>query len=99
MVHDARPYPEPPPGYQPAMRFEYPKTMLQIAAFVVLIGVTPLLFLLAALLQRQSLGGLFGGIDRLVRLVLVVVTVLITTVIQEQVHGLAYRLLGYRVTT
>ncbi|MBN1579956.1 MAG: DUF3267 domain-containing protein, partial [Anaerolineae bacterium] len=98
MGYDVRPYPEPPPGYQPAMRFEYPKMGLQIAAFVVLIGITPLLLFLVIVLQRQSLGGLFSDTDRLVQLVLVVATVLITMVIHELVHGLAYRLLGYRVT-
>ena len=34
----------------------------------------------------------------MVRLILVIVTVLFTLVIHEWIHGLVYRLLGYRVT-
>lgn len=98
MVQDTHPHPKPPPGYQPAVRFEYPKIKLQIAAFVVLAAVTPLLLFLTSFLQRRSLGGLFGGSDRLVKLFLVVVTVLAIMVVHELVHGVAYRLLGYRVT-
>jgi hypothetical protein len=98
MADGDRLYREPPRGYQPAIRFEYPKVKLQIAAFAVLIGIAPLLLFLVAALQRQPLDEPFGGTNRLVKLLLAVITVLLTIVVHELIHGVALRLLGYRVT-
>jgi hypothetical protein len=97
-LHNLSSCPRSPTGYRSAMRFQYPKVKLQIAALVTLLGITPLLLLLASLLQGQSIGRVIANIDRTRDLAVVIVTVLATMVIHELIHGMAYRLLGYRVT-
>jgi hypothetical protein len=91
-------WPRAPAGYQPAVRFQYPKVKLQVAALVVLLGITPLLLLLASLLQRKSVGKVIADLYRTSDLAIVIVTVLAAVVIHELIHGFAYRLLGYRIT-
>ncbi|MFL5800809.1 MAG: DUF3267 domain-containing protein [Roseiflexaceae bacterium] len=96
MPQTAAPLPPPPPGYQPAERFQYPKLALQVVAIVVLLITTPLLLILIGFLQGWS-----GGIAFVAGLRdfgLVVLTVLIIVVVHELIHGLAYQLFGYRVT-
>jgi hypothetical protein len=92
------PYPDPPEGYQPAVRFQYPTAKLQIAAIVVLVLTTPLLLLLTMFLQRWLHGKSFEGVQGIVDLLLILVTVLAITTIHELVHGMAYQLLGYQVS-
>jgi hypothetical protein len=90
------PLPPPPTGYQPAERFRYPKLALQIAAIAMLLFATPLLLLLTGFLQGWSGGIAFvAGIGDFA---LVVLTVAITVVVHECIHGLVYQLFGYRVT-
>ena len=91
-------YPQPPPGYQPAILFQYPKVRLQVAAIILLAAITPLLFILAWVLQRQLAWGSLAIVGRGTDLLLVIGVVLVTTTLHELVHGMAYRLLGYRVT-
>jgi Putative zincin peptidase len=90
------PLPSPPPGYLPAAHFRYPKLALQVAAIVVLLVTTPLLLILTGFLHGWS-GGLTFVAD-LSDLGLVVLTILITVVVHELIHGLVYQLFGYRVT-
>jgi hypothetical protein len=91
-------FPQSPAGYQPALRFQYPKLKLQVAALAVLALIAPLLFLFVWVLHQQRGARPFvlvsGGLD----LLSMVITVLATTLVHELVHGAAYRLLGYRVT-
>jgi len=91
-------FPEPPAGYRPPIRFEYPKIRLQLAAIVLLLLITPILLLLTSLLQGQSAGGTIIRLDRISDLAIAIVTVLAITAVHELIHGLVYRLLGYRVT-
>jgi hypothetical protein len=97
IVQDDR-FPQPPAGYQPAERFRYPKLKLQIAALVVLVLITPLSLALVWVLQHRPPERPFVLVSGVVDLLPVVVTVLATTTIHELIHGVAYRLLGYRVT-
>lgn len=91
-------YPEPPDGYQPAVLLEYPRMGLQVAAIIVLACTAPVLFILAWMLQRRQVANLLVDVSRVTDLVLVLVTVFLTMVIHELVHGGAYQLLGYQVT-
>src|SRR5262245_37557997 len=91
-------YPEPLPGYQPALRFEYPKIQLQLAAIVFIIIITPLLVVLTCLLQGKPgqfplpIQPTFGD------LMTVLATIIVTILIHELIHGLVYQLLGYKVS-
>lgn len=87
--------PAPPAGYRPAIRFEYPKLALQLAAVAVLIAFTPLLLWLARLLQGGANIGFVSGPGDLA---LVVITIVVTVLVHELIHGLVYQLLGYRVS-
>ena len=97
LVQDDR-FPQPPAGYQPAERFQYPRLRLQVAALAVLALTTPVLLFSVWVLQRGSAARPFvlvsGGMD----LLPIAVTALATTTVHELVHGATYRLLGYRVT-
>lgn len=90
--------PLPPAGYQPAMRFEYPRLLLQVLGlvmFVVSIGV----FLMAAWLLNGRPAGLpisFG--TSIWEFLLMILMVFVTVVIHELIHGAAYQLLGYKVS-
>lgn len=91
-------YPEPPPGYQPALKFEYPKLKLQLLAVALIIVITPLLVLLTWFLQGRP--GRFplliqGGLGDLT---IVLLTIVATVFVHELIHGLAYQLLGYKVS-
>ena len=90
-------YPVPPPGYQTAIPFQYPKIKLQIAAVGLLVITTPALIVITWLLQGRPASFTFI-LDGFLELVLVLVVVVATIVLHELVHGLTYQLLGYRVT-
>jgi hypothetical protein len=91
-------YPEPLPGYQPALKFEYPKLKLQLLAMVLIIVITPCLVVLTWLLQGKPgqfplpIQPTFGD------LMAVLATIIITVLVHELIHGLVYQLLGYKVT-
>ena len=91
-------YPDPPPGYQPALRFEYPKLQLQLAAVALIIIITPLLVVLTWLLQGRPgqfplpIQPTFGD------LMVVLATIMVTVLVHELIHGLVYQLLGYKVS-
>lgn len=87
---------KPPPGYQPALHFRYPKIALQIAAVILVVALTPILLIFTAMLQGNK--GTLSFILNLNDLLLVVVTIIVTVIIHEAVHGLVYQLLGYKVT-
>ncbi len=86
-------YPPPPYGYQPAIRFEYPRTFLQIAAITLVIVLLPFLYTLTWLLQGQIPHFQAGFIE----LIIITTTIVITVIVHELIHGLTYQLLGYRV--
>jgi Putative zincin peptidase len=96
MPQIAAPLPPPPTGYRPATHFRYPKLVLQVAAVVVLLITTPLLLMLTGFLQGGAGGIAFVANPR--DLGLAVLTVCITVVVHELIHGLAYQLFGYHVT-
>jgi hypothetical protein len=91
-------YPEPPPGYQPALKFEYPKLNLQLLAGGLIIVITPCLVVLTWLLQGRPgqfplpIQPTFGD------LMIVLATIIITILVHELIHGLVYQLLGYKVS-
>ena len=91
-------YPQPPAGYQSAVRFQYPKIKLQIAALALLAAITPFILFLAWMLQRPSVGRPFIIVNGFTDLLPVIVTALAITIIHELVHGLTYQLLGYKVS-
>lgn len=91
-------FPPAPPGYEPAVRFEYPTLKLQIAALLVLAAVTPLLLLVAGVLHPQLAWDSFVRWNDGISLMIVIVTVVATAILHEFVHGVAYKLLGYKVT-
>ena len=90
--------PPPPAGYQPAVPFRYPRLSLQIAALIVLALTSPLFLLLVSVLHRQAARMPFVLVSGPLDLLPVAVTVLATALFHEGIHGVAYRLLGYRVT-
>jgi hypothetical protein len=91
-------YPDPLPGYRPALKFEYPKLKLQLMSVVLILVITPGLVILTWLLQGRPgrfplpLQGNFGD------LITVLVTIVVTVLIHELIHGLVYQLLGYKVS-
>lgn len=89
-------FPEPLPGYQTAVPFTYPKLPLQIAATLMFFVSFPLFVGLAWLLQGRLPSKLLAM--HLPEILLMVATILVTVVVHEWVHGLAYWLLGYKVT-
>jgi hypothetical protein len=101
VARDTAVAPPPPAGYQPAERFEFPKTGLAISSIGLFIVLIPLLWQLTWLLQRQrastgtiELVGWYG----LALLGLVLLTPVITIVIHELIHGLVFQAFGYRVS-
>jgi hypothetical protein len=90
-------HPRPPTGYLPAEQYEYPKVKLQLGVLVVLAVGSLSLLRLTSLLQRQPLGAVIH-IDGSAGLVVCAATALAATTTHELAHGLAFRVLGYRVT-
>lgn len=86
--------PTPPTGYQPAIHFEYPRLALQIGATVLVVVLLPVLFTLTWFLQGRIPLFRLGWVE----LGLVILTIMATVLIHEWVHGLAFQLLGYKVT-
>ena len=95
MKHNNIQYPKPPDGYHPAVRLEYPKMKLQIAALLVVVLGAPALFVLTLVIQRGNMGWL-AVTNQVADLLLVLVVVVLTTILHELVHGAAYKLLGYK---
>src|SRR5688572_10962999 len=91
-------YPDPLPGYQPALKFEYPKLKLQLLAVALILVITPGLVILTWLLQGRPgrfplpLQGDFGD------LITVLGTIVVTVLVHELIHGLVYQWLGYKVS-
>ncbi|MCI0393704.1 MAG: DUF3267 domain-containing protein [Chloroflexi bacterium] len=88
-------YPPPPAGYEPAEAFEYPKRRLQVTANLLLVASVPLWLWIGWWLPGEFRALPLRGLGDLL---LVLATVLLGVLVHEAVHGLAYRLLGYRVT-
>lgn len=88
--------PTPPPGYQAPQRFRYPTLALQAAAVALLVLAAPLLVWLSYALRGDTaavppvveIGAVLGLLG----------AILVTVLVHEWVHGLAYQLLGYRVS-
>lgn len=91
-------YPTPLPGYQPAIRFEYPRLRLQLLAIGLIIGVTPVLLLITWLLQGRPGALPLAVSSGLWDLSLVLVTIIVTVIVHEGIHGLVYQLFGYKVS-
>lgn len=88
--------PIPPPGYAAPVRLVYPKAALQVMAISLLLLTTPVLLGVAWLLQGRPAGA--PVVTTVEDLGLVLLTILVTVVGHEWIHGFAYQLLGYRVT-
>ncbi|MCP4427500.1 MAG: DUF3267 domain-containing protein [Chloroflexi bacterium] len=89
-------FPDPPPGYAPAVRFEYPKRPLQITGTIFALILMPSLLFLTTWLNDSGLSGVFD--KGLLGVVIMVSTIAITILAHELTHGLVYQLLGYQVT-
>lgn len=87
--------PPPPAGYRAPYSFVYPKLGMNIGAVALVLILLPLLGVLTWLLQgKLSLSGSIGLSVALFCLVVAAVTI----IVHELIHGLAYRILGYRVS-
>lgn len=88
--------PEPPDGYRPPIRFTYSSVFLAFASIVALVVSIVGFGALLWLLQGRPAGGsiAFGFTE----VAIVFLSVLGTFVVHEAIHGLAFRLLGYRVS-
>lgn len=86
--------PEPPEGYREPVTFEYPGLLLTVGSLVLLVAaVFGFGRLMSALRSETTLEFAVGPAGIAVVAVLSVGTI----VVHELVHGLVYRLLGYRV--
>lgn len=88
-------FPASPPGYQAAISFTYPKGLLQVVGIAIILAVTPLLIYLTWRLQGNSTEWL--TLFRVDYIPLMLVTILLTIIIHELIHGMTYKLLGYQV--
>lgn len=88
--------PQPPPGYHSPEPFAYPKMKLQVAALLILLPTAGGLLYLIWLLQGDQINLIFR--IEPADLLLVILTLIITITVHEWLHGVAYQLLGYRVT-
>ena len=91
-------YPQPPAGYRFAGLLQFPRIRLQIAAVLLLVVTAPLLFIFILLLHRPPGPEIIFFNNSVADLVLFIITVLATMVVHELTHGIAYKLLGYKVT-
>jgi hypothetical protein len=91
-------YPEPLPGYQPALRFEYPKLQLQLVAIALIIVIAPLLVVLTWLLQGKPGQFPLPIQPTLGDLMTVLGTIIVIVLVHELIHGLVYQWLGYKVS-
>jgi hypothetical protein len=88
-------YPTPPKGYRAVVPFEYPKMKLQWVSLAVLVTTPVGLIALMAFAQTSVVS---IRLDRVGDMVTMLLTALAVTMAHELLHGLAYRVLGYRVT-
>jgi len=89
-------FPDPPAGYDSAVQFEYPKRPLQITGTILALLLMPLLLFLTAIINDGDISTVFGR--GLMGAIIMIVTITITILVHEFIHGLTYRLLGYKVT-
>ncbi len=94
MNTDNPPLPTPPPGYDVALPFEYPRLALQLAATGLVLVLLPFLFGLTWWLQGQFPMFRLG----LVEVGVALMTIIVTVLVHELIHGLTYQLLGYKAT-
>jgi hypothetical protein len=96
--------PDPPPGYRTSYPFHYPMQWLSLVSLGVFLVACPLLFWLTAAYraaqQRTAILSLeVDTVFTLVAWVLLLPTVtILVIVVHELLHGLALRVLGYRVS-
>jgi hypothetical protein len=92
--------PPPPPGYAPAYPCIYPKSRLNLVAVVLGLVLLLVLSLLTWLLHGRpsSDSFTFSGLQAILILSILCLVPIGTVIVHEYVHGLAYRLFGYRVT-
>ncbi|KZN25912.1 hypothetical protein A4G99_02135 [Haladaptatus sp. R4] len=88
--------PDTPAGYRPPEPFTYPSGFLGVASVLALVGSVVGFGAILWVFQGRPEGGsiTFG----LVELVVAFLTVIGTFVIHEAIHGVVFRLLGYRVS-
>jgi hypothetical protein len=88
--------PTPPPGYQTPLRLRYPTAGLQAAAIALLVLAAPLLVWLSYTLRGDT--AVVPPIDALGAIAALLAAIVVTVVVHEWVHGLAYQALGYKVS-
>lgn len=89
----AIPYPETPNGYQPPIRFQYPMLTLQLLSVV---GLAACVIGFGAIGTQAQGASLLP--QNLIEIVLWIGMIPLTLVVHELIHGIVYRLLGYRVS-
>jgi hypothetical protein len=94
-------HPNTPEGYQPAQLFRYPILALQIGGTIIFLISIPLFGLLGWALQGRpaDVSHTFASVAELgVWFVSLIAAPFVTIVVHELIHGLAFRMFGYRVT-
>ena len=88
--------PTPPPGYRAPLRFRYPTMALQAAAIALLVLAAPLLVWLSYALRGDT--AVVPPVGTLSVILALLGAIVVTVVVHEWVHGLAYQALGYKVS-
>jgi hypothetical protein len=91
-------YPDPPDGYQAAVRFQYPMLRLQFVAMFGLVLSAGLFRWVGRLLNSSFDIFSPSSTSGIAEIGMVLLAVLVTIVVHEWVHGLVYRVLGYHVS-
>jgi uncharacterized membrane protein len=89
-------YPDPPDGYQAAVRFQYPMLRLQFVAMFGLVLSAGLFRWVGRLLNSSFDIFSPSSTSGIAEIGVVLLAVLVTIVVHEWVHGLVY--LGYHVS-
>jgi hypothetical protein len=92
---------QPPPtpeGYQPPIAFSYPRVALQIWAFILMFASIPLFLYVGWQVNGRPDGLPFEIGSNFLQLGWMIVSLFITIIIHELVHGVGYQLLGYKVS-
>lgn len=90
--------PPPPAGYRAPYSFVYPKLGMNIGAVAMVLVLIPLLAGFTWLLQGKSPLSGSTGLSGWRVLLFSLGVAAVTIVVHELIHGLAYRILGYRVS-
>lgn len=90
-------YPDPPDGYETAVRFQYPIARLQIAAIISFIAAA-ILFTRVAHWLNSDIAITVSAADKFPDIIVILISLVAIVIIHEAVHGLTYRLMGYRVS-